>query len=66
MQAFGVDERQQFGSNLRLAIACMEGAAAPVNTKAMPSDVLASRNRLKVLSQDITSGHADLLELLVR
>ncbi len=66
MQAFGVDERQQFGQNIRLAMACMEGAAVPVNTKAMPSDEVAIRNRLKVLSQDITSGHADLLELLVR
>ena len=66
MQAFGVDERQQFGQNIRLAMACMEGAAVPVNTRAMPSDEVAIRNRLKVLSQDITSGHADLLEFLVR
>ena len=66
MQAFGVDERQQFGQNIRLAMACMEGSSVPVNTKAMPSDEVAIRNRLKVLSQDMTSGHADLLELLVR
>ncbi len=66
VQTFGVEERQQFGQHIRLAMACMEGAAVPVNTKAMPSEEVAIRNRLKVLSQDITSGHADLLELLVR
>ena len=55
MQTFGVDERQQFGQNIRLAMACMEGAAVSVNTKAMPSGVVAIRHRLKVLSQDITS-----------
>ena len=66
MESFDAEERQQFGQNVRLAMECMEGAAAPVNTKAMPSDEGDIRLRLKVLSQDITSGHADLLELLVR
>ncbi len=66
MQACGVEERRQFGQDIRLAMACMEGTAAPVNTKSMPSDEVAIRNRLKVLSQDIASDHADLLELLVR
>jgi len=44
----------------------MEGSAAPVQAKAMPSDETAIHHRLKVLSQDIISSHADLLELLVR
>ena len=31
MSSFGKDERQQFGQNIRLAMACMEGTAEPVN-----------------------------------
>ena len=38
----------------------------PVFAKAMPSDETAIHHRLKVLSLDMTSSHADLLELLVR
>lgn len=70
MSSFGVSEWQQFGQNIRLAMACIEGSAEPVNTKAMssnamPSDEASIRQRLKELSHDITY-HADLLELLVR
>ena len=66
MSSFGTKDRQQFGQDIRLAMACMEGTAVPVIAKAMPSDEAAIHHRLKVLSQDITSSHADLLELLVR
>ena len=66
MSSFGANDRQQFGQNVRLAMACIEGSAEPVNAKAIPSDKAAIHQRLKVLSQDITSSHADLLELLVR
>jgi hypothetical protein len=66
MSSFGAKDRQQFGQNIRLAMACIEGSAEPVNAKAMPSDEATIHQRLKVLSQDITSSHADLLELLVR
>jgi len=66
MSSFAAKDRQQFGQDIRLAMACIEGSAAPVNAKAMPSDETAIHHRLKVLSQDITSSHADLLELLVR
>ena len=66
MSSFGKDDQQQFGQNIRLAMACMEGTAEPVNVKAMPSDATDIRQRLKVLSQDITSSLADQIELLVR
>ena len=66
MSSFGTKDRQQFGQNIRIAMACIEGSAAPVIAKAIPSDEAAIHHRLKVLSQDITSSHADLLELLVR
>ncbi|MDB4222772.1 HNH endonuclease [Granulosicoccus sp.] len=66
MSSFGENSRQQFGENIRLAMACIEGSATPASTKAMPSDEAAIHQRLQQLSQDITSSHADLLELLVR
>lgn len=66
MSSFNAKERQQFGQNIRLAMACIEGPIEPVTAKAMPSDESAIHQRLKILSQDITSSHADLLELLVR
>ena len=58
MSSFGNDEQQQLGQNIRLAMACMEGTAEPVNVKAMPSNTTDIRQRLKVLSQDITSSLA--------
>lgn len=67
MDSFSANNRQQFGQNIRLAMACIDGSAAPANVKAMPSEQPAAiHRRLKALSQDITSSHADLLELLVR
>ena len=66
MSSFGKNEQQQFGQNIRLAMACMEGTAEPVNVKAMPSNAADICQRLKVLSQDITSSLADQIELLVR
>ena len=66
MSSFGKDEQQRFGQNVRLAMACIEGAAKPVNVKAMPSNATDISQRLKVLSQDITSSLADQIELLVR
>ena len=66
MGSFGTKERQQFGQHVRLAMACIEGPIQPKNSKAMPSDEATIHHRLKALSQDITSSHADLLELLVR
>jgi hypothetical protein len=65
-QQFGTIEREQFGQNVRLAMACIESSDQPTNSKAMPSDETTIHHRLKALSQDITSSHADLLELLVR
>ncbi len=66
MSSFGPEEREQFGRKVRLAMACIEGSARPVNTKAMPDDEDAICQRLKVISRERTSAHADLLELLVR
>ena len=66
MSSFGKDDQQQFGQNIHLAMACMEGTAEPVNVKAMPSNTTDISQRLKVLSQDITSSLADQIELLIR
>ena len=66
MTSFDQNEREQFGRNVRLAMGFMEGTSEPVKGKAMPEDVASIRQRLKSISQDITSHHADLLELLVR
>ena len=66
MSSFGKDDQQQFGQNIRLAMACMEGSAEAVNVKAMPSNTTDISQRLKVLSQDITSSLADQIELLIR
>ena len=64
--SFNSAERQLFGQNMRLAMGCIEGKLKPVNIKAIPANATDIRQRLMVLSQDITSSHADLLELLVR
>jgi hypothetical protein len=66
MSSFGAKEQQQLGRNLRLAMACIESSSEPVSSKAMPSNTNDIRHRLHALAQDITSHHADLLELLVR
>lgn len=66
MSNFGPAQREQFGQNVRLAMACIESSPPPVNTIALPHDEASIRQRLTALSQEITSTHADLLELLVR
>jgi len=66
MSSFNRKEQQQFGQNMLLAMACIEGKAQPVSAKAIPDNADEIRHRLKALSQDINSSHADLLELLVR
>ncbi len=66
MNSFGIKERQQFGQNMRLAMACIEGSNEPSSGKALPADAPSISQRLKTLSQELTSYHADLLELLVR
>ena len=64
--SFNNKEQQQFGLNIRLAMECIEGKVVPTRIKAMPSNADDIRQRLKMLSQDVNSSHADLLELLVR
>jgi len=48
------------------AMACIEAPPEPVKGKAIPDDEASIRQRLKSLSRDMTSQHADLLALLVR
>ena len=100
MSSFSQNAREQFGQNLRLAMACIAGSptqssgipkegipikgmpteaiqepiqraplpigGSPTPTHAIPKDEPSIRHRLKALTQEITSQHADLLELLVR
>ena len=66
MSSFTHKEREQFGQSVRLAMSCIEGSSEPVKANALPSDENNIRKRLKILSQEMTSQHADLLELLVR
>ncbi|MDB3935435.1 HNH endonuclease [Granulosicoccus sp.] len=66
MSSFDKNEQHNFGENIRLAMACMEGSAEPSNIKAIPSNATDILKRLKVLSQDVTSSCADLVELLLR
>ncbi|ASJ74309.1 DUF222 domain-containing protein [Granulosicoccus antarcticus] len=64
--SFGQQEREQFGQSIRLAMECIDATSEPAEGKAIPLDEITVRQRLKALSQEITSNHADLLELLVR
>ncbi len=75
MSSFDATDREQFGQNVRIAMACIEGKSElSDNTHsndstqgyALPQDAQCIRQRLKLLSQEISSQHADLLELLVR
>jgi len=66
ISSFGPSEREKFGQNLRLAVGCIEASSPLVKGKAIPSDEASIRARLKALSQEMTSQHADLLALLVR
>ena len=71
MSSFGQHTREQFGQKLRLAMACIERPPESIqgsatSTPAIPTDENSIRQRLKALTQEITSQHADLLQLLVR
>ena len=66
MSTFGPAEREQFGQSVRLAMACIQSPPEPTKGPALPQDEASIRQRLKALSQEINSNHADLLELLVR
>ncbi len=60
-------DRNDFGRNVAILMALKkDDKASQSATAAFPSDVAHIRKRLRSLSQDITSSHADLLELLVR
>ena len=60
LNAFGPTEREQFGQHVRLAMACIDATPEPTKGYAIPQDESSIRNRLKALSQEITSNHADL------
>ena len=75
MSSFNAVDRNQFGQHVRLAMACIDGKpernelneqTEDTNRSALPQDAQSIRQRLKLLSQEISSQHADLLELLVR
>ncbi|MFK8079947.1 MAG: DUF222 domain-containing protein [Granulosicoccus sp.] len=66
MDSFGPEDQQHFGRNIRLAMACIEGDVQPINAKAIPTDEAALRQRLRSLTQEMSSSQADLLELLTR
>ena len=68
MSSFDVKERHRFGESLRLSMALIKGKPASTRTpcKALPHDASSIAQRLKSLTQDITSHLADQLELLVR
>jgi len=60
------NNQEQFGQRVRLAMECIEAPPILVKGNAIPSDEASIRTRLKTLSQEISSQHADLLELLVK
>jgi len=78
MSSFNAGNREQFGQRVRLAMACIDGKpegterndstehTEGINCNALPQDLRSIRQRLMLLSQEISSQHADLLELLVR
>lgn len=66
MSSFGPKDQRQFGRNILLAIACIEGKDEPENIKAMPDEEATLRQRLRTLTHVMSSSQADLLELLVR
>jgi hypothetical protein len=70
LSSFNRDEQRQFGENVRLSMALIEGAVtpapAPSPEKAMPDHATSILRRLKSLTHDITCAQADQLELLVR
>ena len=61
ISSFGQQDREQFGQRVRLALGCIEAPPEPVKGKAIPDNLDAIRQRLKVLSQEMSSQHADLL-----
>ena len=68
LSSFNQKEQRQFGENIRLSMALIEGTVTPSRTpeKAMPDNAKSIARRLKSLTHDITCAQADLLELLVR
>lgn len=65
MNSFDQKQREQFGQKIRLAMSCIEGSSELVKGNALPLDEASIHKRLKILSQEITCHHADLIELLV-
>ena len=59
-------DRENYGRNVALVMALNANKSPSDAGHALPNDASTIRQRLRVLSQEITSSHADLLELLVR
>ncbi|ASJ75730.1 HNH endonuclease signature motif containing protein [Granulosicoccus antarcticus] len=73
--SFNAEARESFGRNLRLFMSLTDGSTLPPQPEhpdmampemAMPNEAPAIARRLKQLGEDISSGMADQLELLVR
>ena len=64
--------REQFGQSIRLAMACIQSPSKPAKGNASPTgntspnNEASIRQRLKSLSQQMSSQHANLLDLLIK
>ncbi len=70
MNTFDAEAQETFGNELRVFMSFKDGSAIHPESdhpeKTMPDEPTAIARRLKQLGQEITSGMADQLELLVR
>jgi len=57
-------DREKYGQNVALVMALQKNKPPSSAAPALPLDASTIRVRLQTLSQEITSSHADLLELL--
>lgn len=58
--------QESYGRNVAILMALRKDQTTTDSKPALPHEAGLVRKRLRMLSQDLTSGHADLLELLVR
>ena len=59
-------DREKYGRDVAIVMALKKDKLPPSAVQSLPVDTESIRQRLQVLSQKMTSNHADLLELLVR
>ena len=66
MDSFSRQQHDEFGQQVRLAMALMDGSRTPPFSRALPTDAASIAERLRTLGRDIAGNMADQLELLVR